>query len=452
MRFLEFRLIEGYKEVTQKFAQEADPETVSKAVAVYKDLVNRNQVQGNERNIDWWGKQGWTQFQKFVNAKRQQSSQTQQKKRKNTGNSYTLAENDTWLIVVPLDKDASCFHGKGTDWCTTKPDHDHFNQYFLDDSVTLIYFLQKQTGAKWAAAVSPDGSVAGFDKNDKFISQELLSSQTGIKPQTLQKYFDMVSTPSTDIGKNISKSRITAQDQRDKLEQLVDEFEIGPSGIRNLEIENLMVKYYDIEVAFRYFEHLLRKPIELDNRTQKLFVKLWQDDQEEVPDDETMISNVTNLSDKIKLEILRATEMPVSDLFGDNISNELQEKILDTNVIRYIDQTDIPLEDRHIAILTKVILNVRRFAGVNTARLIEELVTRADHNKIGNILQNTTESVLKIYMDPSQDVGAISMGLSRLTENFYYILDMLEKIAKRINYDADPILDWAVETYGIDYF
>jgi len=157
MRYTELKLVEGYKEVTQKFAQEAEAEQVKKAIDQYRELVNRNQVQGNERNIDWWGKQGWERFRTFVNAKSQQQSITQQKKRKNTGRSHTLAENDRWLIVVPLDKDASCFHGKGTDWCTTKPDHDYFHVYFLNSSATLIYFLQKQTGAKWAASVHPDG-------------------------------------------------------------------------------------------------------------------------------------------------------------------------------------------------------------------------------------------------------------------------------------------------------
>jgi hypothetical protein len=59
MKYIEFRLAEGYKEVTQKFSQEVELSQVQDIITKYKDLVNRNQVQGNERNIDWWGKQGW---------------------------------------------------------------------------------------------------------------------------------------------------------------------------------------------------------------------------------------------------------------------------------------------------------------------------------------------------------------------------------------------------------
>ena len=71
MRYKEFQLIkEGYKEVTVKFiTASSDESEVKKYMMAYKDLVNRNQVQGDERNIDWWGKQGWENFEKFVSNK-----------------------------------------------------------------------------------------------------------------------------------------------------------------------------------------------------------------------------------------------------------------------------------------------------------------------------------------------------------------------------------------------
>jgi len=301
MRYTELKLVEGYKEVTQKFAQEAEAEQVKKAIDQYRDLVNRNQVQGDERNIDWWGKQGWERFRTFVNAKSQQQSITQQKKRKNTGRSHTLAENDRWLIVVPLDKDASCFHGKGTDWCTTKPDHDYFHVYFLNSSATLIYFLQKQTGAKWAASVHPDGEETYFDKNDNSIRKKDFSKQTGIPLDTVTKYVDMVSNKSTDVAKKANKARSNIQKQVDKMFQLLDRFTKGPSGVKDLELENYIVKYGGLEQKALsakeiYFTHLLKKPVELDTRMQKVFRSMWTNPDEMVPppdNQEELIKNVT---------------------------------------------------------------------------------------------------------------------------------------------------------------
>lgn len=322
MRYQEIRLVEGYREVTQKFSQEADLDQVKKIIAQYRDLVNRNQVQGNERNIDWWGKQGWERFRVFVNAKSQQQSQTQKKKRKNTGQSYTLAENDQWLIVVPLDKDASCFHGKGTDWCTTKPDHDYFEQYFLNDLVTLIYFLQKQTGAKWAAAVYSNGEAEFFDKNDNSISNGDLADQTGIPLDTVMKYVAMVSTSETDVNKKANSARSNMQYDLDTVRDLADQFYRSPSTDRNPKIETLLLKTKDSQALRRYMYKLISddEKVDLDQNMQTLIAT-------KLP---FMIEHISNLSDRTARQ---AIKKDVSSLRY--ISNPSQA------IINYAIKTDV---------------------------------------------------------------------------------------------------------------
>ncbi len=271
MRFIEFGLFEGYKEVTQKFSQDNDPAAVKDVITTYRDLVNRNQVQGNERNIDWWGKQGWGQFEKFVTAKSQQSSQNQQKKRSKTGKSYNLAETNEWLVVIPLDKDASCFHGKGTDWCTTKPAHDYFEQYFRDNSITLIYFLHKQTGKKWAAAVHLDTDhIEWFDINDREINIRTFSSQSGISVETAQKYIDMVLDKSSDASKKAGSAREIMVKDLQTLEQLLDDFQDAGGGKRSVEIETLLLKTKHKELLLKYIRLLSKGPIEFDQNMQTL--------------------------------------------------------------------------------------------------------------------------------------------------------------------------------------
>jgi len=287
MKYIEFKLVEGYKEVTQKFAQEADPTQVSDMIAKYKDLVNRNQVQGNERNIDWWGKQGWKNFTKFVDAKSQQQSQNQQKKRKQTGNSYTLDETNKWLIVVPLDKDASCFHGKGTDWCTTKPEHDYFEKYFRDDSVTLIYFLQKQTGAKWAVAVYPDGNAEFFDKNDRSIGNGDLADQTGIPLANVMKYVNMVTNRNTDVSKQADTARSGMHQDQKNLKNIIDDLKRTGSKERSVEAETLLLKTKDKEFLKQYMDIVLNgESVEMDQNMQTLIAS-------SLPSKLENISNVT---------------------------------------------------------------------------------------------------------------------------------------------------------------
>jgi hypothetical protein len=287
MRFLEFRIIEGYKEVTQKFAQEADPSQVADVIAKYKDLVNRNQVQGNERNIDWWGKQGWQRFEKFVSAKSQQQTQTQQKKRADQGRSHTIDETDKWLIVVPLDKSASCFHGKDTDWCTTKPTANHFEQYFRDGNITLIYFLQKQTGRKWAIAVNNDyvDEAEYFDQQDQPLGQAEFDAQTGLKSQ---KYIDMVAD-GTEVGRKAADSRQEMIKDKETLENLINEFGELDARENNPQIETLLLKVKDSGELRQYLTHLTdggNYPANFDQNMQNLIANI-------APDKLYTIKNIT---------------------------------------------------------------------------------------------------------------------------------------------------------------
>lgn len=275
MRYQEFKLVEGYREVEQKFAQTADPGEVKKFIDAYRELVNRNQVQGNERNIDWWGKQGWGNFVKFVRAKNQQQSQTQQKRRKQEGNSHTIDETPDWLIVVPLDKEASCFHGKDTDWCTTKPQHDYFEKYFRDRSVTLIYFLQKKTGNKWAMAVYEDGEAEYFDKNDASLKQEQFDAQTGLNSE---QYRNQAITFGSPVQKKADDARSDMKAEVRELEDRMNQFLSGRGGLdgRDLEIETLLYRVKSLPLLKKYIFELANESdtglVDFDQNMQNLIV------------------------------------------------------------------------------------------------------------------------------------------------------------------------------------
>jgi hypothetical protein len=253
MRFFEFKVLdEGYKEVYQKFSQEENPDTVKKVIDQYKDLVNRNQVQGNDRNIDWWGKQGWQRFQQFVQAKSQVKSQNQLKKRTEPGQSHVLDETDTWLIVIPLDKEASCFHGKDSDWCTTKPHRDYFERYFINNRVTLIYFLHKQTGNKWAVAAYEDGNAEFFDKRDNSLNQEEFDEQTKLNSQ---KYINMALGDDVTVKADKSRDdiRYTADEARIAVERFVRKNDLSMRPI----VEALLIKVKNQDLLRDYLYELL---------------------------------------------------------------------------------------------------------------------------------------------------------------------------------------------------
>ena len=181
-------IVEGYKEATAEFSAVAgDIASVTKTINDYRTLVNKNQVKDQERNIDRWRKQGWQKFSDFVSKNITKPTTTQIKQKSVPGKSINLLENNKWLIVIPLDKNASCFHGKKSDWCTTKINQPDFESYFYDKSITLIYCLNKKTGGMWAIAAGEEvNSIECFTQTDVNIDVEMFKKQTGLDPVALR--------------------------------------------------------------------------------------------------------------------------------------------------------------------------------------------------------------------------------------------------------------------------
>jgi hypothetical protein len=65
-------------------------------------------------------------------------------------------EDDKWLVVRPLTFQASAKYGASTRWCTTyQKEKQYFEKYWQNG--ILVYFINKQTGYKFAGYKSLDG-------------------------------------------------------------------------------------------------------------------------------------------------------------------------------------------------------------------------------------------------------------------------------------------------------
>lgn len=247
MRFRE--LFEGYKEARDRFNQSADDSQVKEYLEKFRQLVKQNKAEGDEKNIDWWAKRGWEEFQKFVNDRQHKMTSSQMKKqRKKTGKSITVHEDSDWLIVVPLDKDASCFHGKGTAWCTTKPFADFYEDYFYRRSITLMYLLNKQSGGKWAIAFHKKAdTIEMFDSDDKSITEPQFQKETGFDPHQVVKKI------SPDHEVEIQQSRDEYDDLRKRVQQQLDDVVISN------QLENALAKLKSEKLMFDYFAYAKEK-------------------------------------------------------------------------------------------------------------------------------------------------------------------------------------------------
>jgi len=248
MRIFEL-LAEGYPDTISAFKAFAAADVVQKTVGQFRDLVNRNQVQGNERNIDWWRKQGWEKFSQFVSDNAAQATKTQVKRRRAIGQSITLEETPDWLIVIPLDHDASCFHGRGSDWCTARPTAHYFDDYFLNKDVNLIYCINKTSGDNWAIATHPNlDQLELFDQQNQSITAEQFHSATGFDPNLLVKL----------IPHNDPRIAQVKTVRRALLADIKAEMQTWIRGVRqrNPKLEALLIKAKDPYWCDRYIENV----------------------------------------------------------------------------------------------------------------------------------------------------------------------------------------------------
>ena len=176
---ISYYLFESYRDAVEKFSQEEDKETVNQYLDSFKQLAKKGIVAGQEKDIGYWIKQGWYEFKEFVDSKSQEKTKGQVKKSKKK-ESIIVHDDEVKMVVIPLTKDASCFYGKGTKWCTSATESkNYFIKYFYLSKIVLIYVFMKNSGDKYAAAYSKDSNkFEYFNELDQNISPEEFENNT----------------------------------------------------------------------------------------------------------------------------------------------------------------------------------------------------------------------------------------------------------------------------------
>lgn len=267
---IKYSLNEGYRETEQAFIKSANISIVQDTLNKFRILVQKNKITGDEKNIDWWAKQGWDKFKRFVDINSQVPTQTELKRKKLVGNSIPLIENDNWLIVIPLDSNASCFHGKNTKWCISKPFKLHFHEYFIINKSTFVFCINKQRNERWAIAyidihpadIGPGyiaKNILFYDKNDVEITEDTFESQTGLDSTYI---FELVTTKQH-INK-INTHRKTMISNFDNIETSVKSFIHQAKSHsfetdRNIEIETMLLNTQNAHALNMYVNTMFNR-------------------------------------------------------------------------------------------------------------------------------------------------------------------------------------------------
>ena len=86
-------------------------------------------------------------------------------------------------------------YGRSTEWCTTKPYQSHFEEYFYQRKIILIYAIpkDKESNKHVAIAVYPTGKIEMFDQNDKPIDAKKYTEISGLESN---KFIEMSKEPT----------------------------------------------------------------------------------------------------------------------------------------------------------------------------------------------------------------------------------------------------------------
>lgn len=325
-------IIEGYKETQEYFIKmNGDPSLTTELINKFRVLVNKNQVSGNERNIDWWRKQGWDKFAEFVDNESYSLTNTQLKRKKIDGKSVTLLDNDEWFVVVPLDRNASCFHGKNTDWCVTKQNND-FAFYFNLMGGILIYCIHKQSKMKWAISFQLDkwDEAEYYDQSNSYISEETFIEETGLDPDD---FFIMIRNMEND---NDSPFYVAKQ-QYQKMKKEITEYLNQESITRNKRIERMIVEYGSLDFTIEYVRKLGYQKM----ATDPIFYEIQT---EAVTNDDTLVRNIINPDEKMQYRLISYDKSNIQ--YITNPSESIQKKIIDydADLLKYIQNPTLRIQ------------------------------------------------------------------------------------------------------------
>lgn len=237
LSFREFgALHENFTTARAKFiADGGDPATVDTSIAHFRKIQQK--LTGDERDIDRWAVRGWTEFRDAMNFDFHLTNKDQ----------ITLRDDEKWLIIIPLNHYTSCFYGKSTPWCITKPNQEDFSfAFFREDGNIFVFCIEKKTRIMWALEIADhDGLDANIWNNkNETIQFDEFESHTGLSASALL----------ATVQQNMSAIRAAAKrNAKFDIQHLVDQ--VRNTGKRDPRLEQAILKNKLASIAVKYIDY-----------------------------------------------------------------------------------------------------------------------------------------------------------------------------------------------------
>lgn len=148
--------------------KEFDFEEVINTINYFDSLSSRGILKGPETDINQYD---LNSLSRIVKEKENETSKTEKKKLEKE-NSKLIYRDERFVIVQPLDMEASCHYGSETRWCISATKSDNlWDSYQHDDFIFIIDRQAKNPYYKKVAVRFNDkSSFSPYDVNDNIIS------------------------------------------------------------------------------------------------------------------------------------------------------------------------------------------------------------------------------------------------------------------------------------------
>lgn len=143
-----------------------------------------------------------------------QSSSKSDETRKIKEDAEKVFEDSDWLVIVPKTKEASCYYGKNTQWCTAASNNNMFDEYNKEGK--LYININKKTNKKYQFNFETSSFMDERDTDiKKPISESINMSdgliefyKTNIQPGFFARFFYKEFKPVTENGQTSNNRRV----------------------------------------------------------------------------------------------------------------------------------------------------------------------------------------------------------------------------------------------------
>ncbi|ASV44060.1 hypothetical protein PBI_SCTP2_45 [Salicola phage SCTP-2] len=418
-------LFESYKDAQSKFAQEASEEEVKQYLDTFKQLAKKGTVSGQEKDIGYWIKQGWNSFKEFVDSKSQEKSKSEVKKSKKK-DSIIAHEDNEKMVVIPLTKDASCYYGKNTKWCTSGNENNKFNEYFYLKNIVLFYVYMKTNNEKFAAVYSKMlNKFEYFNNMDEGIDESQFKKQTDITTDELYIWYNE-NEEKIESMRDINNA--SEEDQLNIIQLNINKFPSIKNPSEKLQLEavkedGLIIKQIKNPSDDVKLEAIKNKPSSIDfidNPTEEMKMKA-------VTQSGPSIRFIDNPTEEMKMKAVKYNGENIQ--FIDNPSEEVQLEAVkrDSSNIRFIDN---PSEKIQLEAVKRDSSNIR-FINNPTERIQLEAVKQNPWSI--NYIDNPSE---KIQLEAVKEYPKIIANIENPSDK---VIKQYEKLTQKSYTNPDDV-------------